>query len=63
MQDILPYIGYGTVLTLVEIILAAISVALEPAEKLSMFSSVKTFVRFYILNIIFIVILSKINIS
>ena len=62
MQNtVMTYLGYGTVLTLVEIIFAAISVSLgaEEDEHPTMKSVGGILFRFYVLNIIFIAILSN----
>lgn len=66
MQNtVMTYLGYGTVLTLVEIIFAAISVSLgaEEDEHPTMKSVVGILFRFYVLNIIFIAILSNIPVG
>lgn len=63
MQNtVMTYLGYGTVLTLVEIVFVAISVSLgaEENEHPTMKSLGGIFFRFYVLNIIFIIILSNI---
>lgn len=63
MQNtVMTYLGYGTILTLVEIVFAAISVSLgaEENEHPTMKSFGGIFFRFYVLNIIFIIILSNI---
>ena len=63
MQNtVMTYLGYGTVLTLVEIIFAAISVSLgaEEDEHPTMKSVGGILFRFYVRNSSFIAILSNI---
>lgn len=66
MQNtVMTFLGYGTILTLVEIVFAAISVSLgaDEDEHPTMRSFSGIFFRFYVLNIIFIAILSKISVG
>jgi hypothetical protein len=66
MQNtVMTFLGYGTILTLVEIVFAAISVSLgaDEDEHPTMRSFSGIFFRFYILNIIFIAILSNIPVG
>lgn len=64
MQNaLISFIGYGTVLTIVEIVIAAISVSLSKSEEPSMGTLAGSLLRFYILNIIFIAILSNIPVN
>ena len=60
MNDILQSIWYGTVLTLVELLIAIVCVSLERSEELNTGSAARTLGRFYVMNIFFIVILSNI---
>jgi Na+/melibiose symporter-like transporter len=63
MQNtVMTYLGYGTILTLVEIVFAAISVSIgaKENEQASLSSLGGILFRFYVLNIIFIIILSNI---
>ena len=60
MNDILQTIWYGSVLTLVELLIAIVCVSLERSEELNRGSAVRTLGRFYVMNILFIVILSNI---
>jgi hypothetical protein len=64
MQNaLISFIGYGTVLTIVEIVIAAISVSLSKSEEPSMGTLAGSLLSFYILNIIFIAILSNIPVN
>ena len=66
MQNtVMTFLGYGTILTLVEIVFAAISVSLgtDEDEHPTMRSFSGIFFRFYVLNIIFIAILSNIPVG
>jgi len=66
MQNtVMTFLGYGTILTLVEIVFAAISVSLgaDEDEHPTMRSFSGIFFRFYVLNIIFIAILSNISVG
>ena len=66
MQNtVMTFLGYGTILTLVEIVFAAISDSLgaDEDEHPTMRSFSGIFFRFYVLNIIFIAILSKIPVG
>lgn len=63
MQNtVMTYLGYGTILTLVEIVFAAISVSIgaKENEPPTLNSLGGILFRFYVLNIIFIIILSNI---
>lgn len=66
MQNtVMTYLGYGTILTLVELVFAAISVSIgaEEEEHPTMKSVCGILFRFYVLNIIFIAILSNIPVG
>lgn len=66
MQNtVMTYLGYGTILTLVELVFAAISVSIgaEQDEHPTMKSVCGILFRFYVLNIIFIAILSNIPVG
>lgn len=66
MQNtVMTYLGYGTILTLVELVFAAVSVSIgaEEEEHPTMKSVCGILFRFYVLNIIFIAILSNIPVG
>jgi hypothetical protein len=64
MQNaLISFIGYGTILTIVEVVIAAVSVSLSKSEEPSMSTLAGSLLRFYILNIIFIAILSNIPVN